>query len=258
MQIHELNSLGRTLASDDNFVIDTGSETCKVSYNDIFSIIVSNFINKSGDTMTGRLIVPDVRVNTIDGSYPQFNLYKDGAVMGYMGVHVNKYLVLCQYGDNTRYAELYHLPNPENNLTANKYYNLLTDKTPITITQGGTGAQNVNDAVTNLGLALSDFSSSVVYTLDAAHGIFVKQGRICYINYQSALLSTLSTPLVSGSTLFTLPSGYRPPEQYAAPFTVDALGFGNVTINTNGTVKINNITPNLTDGRIYLNCTYSI
>lgn len=54
-------------------------------------------------------------------------------------------------GQSTRYYEGYRLPEPATGLTANKNYKILTDKVPVTVAQGGTGATTAAQALTNLG-----------------------------------------------------------------------------------------------------------
>lgn len=54
-------------------------------------------------------------------------------------------------GQSTRHYEGYLLPEPSTGLTANKNYNILTTKAPVSIAQGGTGATTAAQALTNLG-----------------------------------------------------------------------------------------------------------
>ena len=54
-------------------------------------------------------------------------------------------------GQLTRHYEGYLLPEPSTGLTANKNYNILTTKAPVSIAQGGTGATTAAQALTNLG-----------------------------------------------------------------------------------------------------------
>lgn len=54
-------------------------------------------------------------------------------------------------GQSTRHYEGYRLPEPSTGLTANKNYNILTTKAPVSIAQGGTGATTVDAACANIG-----------------------------------------------------------------------------------------------------------
>ena len=54
-------------------------------------------------------------------------------------------------GTRTDYHETYLLPISNANRTTNDYYDILTTKSPVTITQGGTGATTRSVARTNLG-----------------------------------------------------------------------------------------------------------
>lgn len=51
------------------------------------------------------------------------------------------------------YYEDYSLPNCTPNLTAHSYYKILTNKNPVTVAQGGTGATSAAAAIANLGAA---------------------------------------------------------------------------------------------------------
>lgn len=54
-------------------------------------------------------------------------------------------------GASARYAENFYLPVPASGLTAQKWYQILTSKTPVTVAQGGTGANTAEQALLNLG-----------------------------------------------------------------------------------------------------------
>ena len=93
-----------------------------------------------------------------DNDYPTYefkaNSQTNYGVMIQMGS--TNMLGIFQYpkefdGQSTRYYEGYRLPEPSTGLTANKNYKILTDKVPVTVAQGGTGATTVDAACANIG-----------------------------------------------------------------------------------------------------------
>lgn len=102
----------------------------------------------------------------------------------------------------------------------------------------------------------TDFSSNVTFSIAAAYRKFVRQGNLCMISYQSALLSTLDDPPANGDTIFTLPSAHLPSAQQFGILTVNSIGYGSIIIPTSGICTINSITSGLTSGRIVINCVY--
>ena len=227
-------------------------------------------VQRTGDTMTGNLTVqgnlyPSVILKPtnndttmrgiVEGSYSgnvALSIYEDSSGN-------NRRMVQVQSASSASSLDNALILRDGVNGTITNYRVFHSGMaTPVPVANGGTGANSAAGARTSLDIEKDNFSASVTLIVGAAHAIFTRFGKLCHINYQSALLSTLDNPLVSTSQLFVLPVNYRPAEQFAAPFTVNALGFGNVTINTSGVVTIANITPNLTDGRIYLNCCYTL
>lgn len=108
-----------------------------------------NAVNKAGDTMTGRLVVPEFRVNNPTGT-PSVVLMNNGQALISIGVHSSKRGIFAQYGNNTSHYEVFMLPATNDDLTSNPYYSLLSDKNAVTVAQGGTGANNASDALKNL------------------------------------------------------------------------------------------------------------
>lgn len=114
-------------------------------------------VNKAGDTMTGQLNLPRIRVAGIN-DYPTYefkaNSQTDIAAMMQTG-STNMWGVY-EYpkefdGQSTRYYEGYLLPEPSTGLTKNTNYKILTTKAPVSVAQGGTGATTAARALTNLG-----------------------------------------------------------------------------------------------------------
>ena len=97
----------------------------------------------------------------------------------------------------------------------------------------------------------SEVTSSVTFTEDVSGTntrFYYKDGSL-YIYYQGE-----SKTHSAGNTLFTLPSSYYPTNMLYVPFVINNSGYGNVVINTNGKVQINNLTGGGTAGRVYFHC----
>ena len=116
-----------------------------------------NIITSKGGTINGSLIinanslfvrnnVPMVNLQNADGSETM------GALSGVANGSGSNYTVrLAARGKGTSFYEYYSTPYAANNLTANKYYDLLTTRSAVTVAQGGTGATTADSACANLG-----------------------------------------------------------------------------------------------------------
>lgn len=120
-------------------------------------------VNKAGDTMTGKLNIPSA-VSITSATYPfvEFKQTADGNVIGsHFYDMANRRHVFRDYasdmdGAATRYCESYYLPPASKGLTENKSYTVLTTKSPIGVTQGGTAATTAAEARANLGITLKN------------------------------------------------------------------------------------------------------
>lgn len=99
--------------------------------------------------MTGRLVVPEFRVNNLN-DMPSVVMMNNGQRLLSISLHSSKRGIFAQYGNNTSHYEVFMLPATDDDLTANPYYSLLSDKNAVTVAQGGTGANNASDALKNL------------------------------------------------------------------------------------------------------------
>lgn len=107
----------------------------------------SEKVAKAGDTMTGDLKIksknPSLRLLDADGN----------KAVTVQGINDNHRAGIFSYPiDSDEHAEGYYFPVPSTGLTGNKSYYVLTSKSPVTVAQGGTGANNVVDALHNLGI----------------------------------------------------------------------------------------------------------
>ena len=125
-------------------------------------------VNKSGDTMTGNLRVQKANAGlelalTSDQSRFAARFILDD----------NGRPVIQQRAEGSAEKEVYSLPAPEVTNTQ-KQYNLLTDKAPVTVAQGGTGAATAAAARQSLGipsLIKNNLTTTAEgYMLDARQG----------------------------------------------------------------------------------------
>lgn len=138
-----------------------------------------NIITSKGGTINGSLIinanslfvrnnVPMVNLQNADGSETM------GALSGVANGSGSNYTVrLAARGKGTSFYEYYSTPYAANNLTANKYYDLLTTRSAVTIAQGGTGATTAEAALTNLG-ALPLSGGTLTGALSLASGLYAE------------------------------------------------------------------------------------
>lgn len=87
---------------------------------------ITTKVNKSGDTMTGQLITPSVR---LVNEYPYINFMDQNGIKRGEIYNSEKgiFNIRQMSANNSGYYDSYYLPNP-GNLTANKDYVILTSK----------------------------------------------------------------------------------------------------------------------------------
>lgn len=114
---------------------------------------------------------------------------------------------------NTDYSETFYLPAVTSGLSEAKSYYILTNKSAITIAQGGTGATTSDDAISNLGLARKSFTPAYT-TNDLVTDL---SGLTIYTVAGIAFLCINMTPTSASNASFvnigTIPTGARPPIQ---------------------------------------------
>lgn len=114
-------------------------------------------VNKSGDTMTGTLCMtrfdnsPTVEFD--DSRGPKLQIRASNTASSAQMMFEQK------ISDGSAY-ESFYLPDTTETLAANQQYQILTEKDPVSVAQGGTGAETAAAARSNLGLGnvLSDVS----------------------------------------------------------------------------------------------------
>lgn len=112
---------------------------------------------------------------------------------------------------------------------------------------------SANNAWINTGA--EDVKSQITWNESTASGAGAwRVANMLFITYQGGT-GTHS----AGDTLFTLPSGLRPIQNWQAPFVVNAVTYGNVSIGAgSGNCNINQINDNTQGGRIYFTVAFPI
>ncbi|MGM9628040.1 MAG: hypothetical protein ACI3V4_08115 [Faecousia sp.] len=131
-------------------------------------------VSKAGDTMTGRLILPALRLKP-NSDYPVIEIYSGDILIAALGW--NKNTRRTQIRNNcpgTDYQEIFATPAADSDLTENQYYELLTNKSPVTVAQGGTGASTAAGARENLGVS-GALKLTAVWTNSSPESAFAAQ-----------------------------------------------------------------------------------
>lgn len=138
----------------------------------------------SGEVSAGRY-VKGVRFRVeADNDYPTYE-FKANSQTNYgvmMQVGSTNMWGVFEYpkefdGQSTRYYEGYRLPEPSTGLTANKNYKILTDKVPVTVAQGGTGATTAAQALTNLGAVPLAGGATITGSMTFADNLWVSNNK---------------------------------------------------------------------------------
>ena len=84
-------------------------------------------------------------------NFPSVNLAgADGKTLGMLRADSYNRVYFLEYSKNSNYYNRFYLPFPDDELTENITYFILTSKEPVTVEQGGTEATTPLDAATNL------------------------------------------------------------------------------------------------------------
>ena len=96
-------------------------------------------VKKSGDTMTGNLYAPFVGIKRTE--WPTITFAdNDGNARASMTVTDTNRIEFTQNETGNSHKEWYMLPAINKDLPDDKWYEILTNKQPVTVAQGGTGA----------------------------------------------------------------------------------------------------------------------
>ena len=154
----QLSTVAKKLESDKNsYTADDISNIISEIYTKInteISKLDANVVKKSGadQTMTAVLETPAIRV--YKSKHPTIGFYNQNMEpQGLIALNTtdnNNRIQLSQRATGASYAENYRLPARDENLDSEKWYTILTDKTPVTVKEGGTGANNAANAAKNI------------------------------------------------------------------------------------------------------------
>jgi len=186
-----------------------GENTYSVASPAIFCNTI-NAVNKSGDTMTGKLTVSNgdieisngsINVNT-SGTY-NWRGFRVSGSDGWQGIlTAGNRFTFDQYLNGSTGGERYLLPVPEARST-DAWYPILTGKTPVTVEQGGTGGKDS-------GIVNCTLGSGVTGTVTVRKiGVFVELYCEAHITNGLAADGNIKIGIV--------PSGYRPPTDRRLP-----------------------------------------
>ena len=204
-------------------------------------------VKKSGDTMTGALAAPAFQVKGTDEGWDGIDIVRssDGGYRGgvtSMGAQNN--LVLRERSTNGG-TEYYKLPIPS--ASEDIWYNILTDKSPVTVEQGGTNSR------TRAGAAYNLVNAGGVDDANTASDI----GMFTYSTTAS------NTPYTSWGTIFTF-QGNQPwlnqiaittdnPPHIFYRTNINGAGWGSwLEFYTKGNVVYSSSQPAVIDGGIWL------
>lgn len=113
---------------------------------------LGNKVDKSGDKMDGRLLMGNNSgIKSSDETLQYWFRDENEDFRGALKLDSSNRFYLNQRETGATYAENYRLPSVATGLTDNVWYNVLTDKNPVTVAQGGTGATTAEDACSKLG-----------------------------------------------------------------------------------------------------------
>ena len=172
-------------------------------------------VNKSGDTMTGNLIISG------DGNTLRF-VPADTSKMSLAQIVVrnNERLMFWHRTSDNNGNELYLLPVMNTSATGNNYYDILTSKDPVTVAQGGTGGTDSGVKT----LSGSAFTGTLSYQTIGKFGM---------VSGQIKLAANLTADYID---LQTLPAGSRP-SVLITGFGGNWNNFGMIYIYTSGVIR---------------------
>ena len=159
-----------TLFSEGTVTVD--GTTVTYSANDLYLTPTDNKVNKSGDTMTGRLDIsmssPRVRFLTTNGDIKAGVWFNESSHCLELLSHASNSTTASR-----KYAS-FRLPRIDDISIDNNsdyVYHILTDKNTITVAQGGTGATTAAAARTNLGITPANIGAVEYKALSSGYDL---------------------------------------------------------------------------------------
>ena len=122
-------------------------------------------VNIAGDTMTGTLAVPQLKINMNSTTYNVFSATRDSKDSLFVQqTPTSGMLQIGMKHPDASNSEWYRFPTPAADLTEAKTYYVLTSKAAVTIAQGGTGATTAAGARSNLGITPANIGAASLTT----------------------------------------------------------------------------------------------
>lgn len=183
-------------------------------------------VSKAGDTMTGALVVPNMAV--MSDQWPFYRMLDDnGAEIGHIrGDEEAHNIAFREPTPGTDFAyEDYFLPTPTIQ-SGSTYYNILTTKSPVAVSQGGTGVTGKSGTGTDL---------------TAAENINIRGNSVVRkwgpFGVLALFFDTTDQIIAYDGVILTAAPGYRPDSEYNG-FVCDSSGKGYpVYFSTDGTLR---------------------
>lgn len=186
------SATGSVKAAQAGTLVDEGTEVPDL---DTILAMINSKVSKSGDTMTGDLSTTKLTVKR--STYPTLAFNDSSNTnLGYIMVdHTTRRVYLRSTMSDAEHYDSFCLPLPDLTRTSNKFWDILTTKTPVTIAQGGTGAATAAAALANLGLTYKAGDSIV--------GAFRIIGRAVNAGDGIYGVLTLDRPITASSISFS-------------------------------------------------------
>lgn len=199
------SATGSVKAAQDGTLVDEGTVVPSIEQlqQDVTNL-QNNKVNRAGDTMTGPLNLRSATVFSTGDGYAR--LYFKDTVSGdnlaaFNLLVSNRRLFATEYSAGSSNVERFYFPVPDANRTADGNYDVLTNKSPVTVAQGGTGDTGI------VAGTLENVNSNVTVQSETR---LRRWGRV--VNFSFYI--TLSASLTSYTPLFYFPTGFRPTEVY--------------------------------------------
>lgn len=124
----------------------------------------SDFVLKAGDTMTGLLyMIDESGVVPASNGYGHLTFYDTNKNWATSVMRApNNSTRFVERSGTTDYYEVYLLPAPDANRTANANYDILTSKSAVTVAQGGTGATSLASGAALIGNGTSAVTTRAI------------------------------------------------------------------------------------------------
>lgn len=159
---------GSTTTLTDERVFTYAAAEVQKQLNDIKAKLGNlDYLPLTGGTVSGQLNAKRIRVAG-DNNYPtyEFKAASQTDISAMIQSGSTNRMGFYEYpkefdGQSTRYYEGYLLPEPATGLTANKNYQILTTKVPVSVAQGGTGGTTPDEACAGIGaLRITKYSNA--------------------------------------------------------------------------------------------------